>query len=95
MKVIALNGSPRKNGLPAWKMTNRITYWREGGYEVDYVVARGRDVWAIEVKSGRSSKASSLTRFRDRYPEARALLVGGQGIPLETFFNRDAASWLV
>jgi len=49
------------------------------------VVARGRDVWAIEVKSGRSGKASGLTRFRDRYPEARALLVGGQGIPLETF----------
>jgi len=59
------------------------------------VVARGRDVWAIEVKSGRSGKAFGLTRFRDRYPEARALLVGGPGIPLEAFFNRDAASWLV
>ena len=72
-----------------------ITYWREGNHEVDFVVARGRDVWAIEVKSGRSGKASGLTRFLTRYPEARALLVGGQGIPLETFFSRDAASWLV
>ena len=76
-----------------WNTT--ITYWREGDHEVDYVVARGRDVWAIEVKSGRSGKASGLMRFRTRYPEARALLVGGQGIPLEAFFSTDPASWLV
>jgi len=72
-----------------------VTYWREGGHEVDFVVARGNDVWAIEVKSGRSGKTSGLTRFRTRYPEARVLLVGGQGIPLEEFFSRNAGSWLV
>lgn len=72
-----------------------ITYWREGNHEVDYVVARGRDVWAIEVKSGRSGKVGGLPRFLARYPKARSLLVGAQGIPLETFFSRDAASWLV
>ena len=81
------------NGLNS--VEYEITYWREGGHEVDYVVARGRDVWAIEVKSGRSGKMSGLTRFRHHYPGARALLIGGQGIPLETFFNSDAASWLV
>ena len=78
------------NSLPS--VEYEITYWREGNHEADYVVAKGQDVWAIEVKSGRSGKASGLTRFRDRYPQARVLLVGGQGIPLETFFNRDAAS---
>jgi uncharacterized protein len=70
-----------------------ITYWREGNHEVDFVIARGRDIWAVEVKSGRSGKLAGMNRFRDRYPEARALLVGGQGIPLEEFFNRDAAGW--
>uniref|UniRef100_A0A831XFE8 ATP-binding protein n=1 Tax=Geobacter metallireducens TaxID=28232 RepID=A0A831XFE8_GEOME len=72
-----------------------ITYWREGDHEVDFVIARGRDVWAIEVKSGRSGKASGLARFRLRYPEARVLLVGGAGIPLEEFFTKDVATWLV
>jgi predicted AAA+ superfamily ATPase len=72
-----------------------ITYWREGDYEVDFVVARGRDVWAIEVKSGRSGKTAGLTRFRNRYPDARALLVGGPGIPLAEFFSREAGLWLV
>jgi predicted AAA+ superfamily ATPase len=81
------------NGLPS--VEYEITYWREGNHEVDYVVARGRDVWAIEVKSGRSGKTTGLTRFRDRYPKARALLVGGQGIPLEAFFSKDPVSWLV
>jgi uncharacterized protein len=71
-----------------------ITYWREGNYEVDFVVARGRDIWAFEAKSGRSGKTAGLTRFRNRYPEAKALLVGGQGIPLKEFFSRDAALWL-
>jgi len=72
-----------------------ITYWREGYHEVDYVVARGRDVWAVEVKSGRSGKVSGLPRFVARYPKAQSILVGAQGIPLGTFFSRDAASWLV
>jgi hypothetical protein len=40
-------------------------------------------------------EVSGLTRFLTRYPKARPLLVGAQGIPLETFFSRDAASWLV
>ena len=71
-----------------------ITYWREGDHEVDFVIARGRDVWAIEVKSGRSGKASGLARFRLRYPEARVLLVGGAGIPLEEFFAKDVGTWL-
>jgi len=72
-----------------------VTYWREGNYEVDYVVARGRDIWAIEVKSGASGKTSGLARFLKAYPEAKALMIGGQGIPLDDFFNRDVHHWLV
>jgi len=66
-----------------------LTYWREAGHEVDYVVARGTRIWCIEVKSGRSGKTSGLTRFRSRYPRAQPLLVGGQGMPLAQFFSTD------
>lgn len=72
-----------------------ITYWREGNHEVDFVVSRGAEFWAIEVKSGRSGAVSGLARFKQRYPAAKVMLVGGAGIPLEEFFSRDAASWLV
>jgi len=72
-----------------------VTYWREGDHEVDFVIARGRDIWAIEVKSGRSGKSAGLSRFRARYPEAQALLVGAQGIPLDEFFSKNIEGWLV
>jgi uncharacterized protein len=71
-----------------------LTYWREGNHEADFVIARGRDAWAVEVKSGRGGKLAGLTRFRKRYPEAQALLIGAQGIPLIEFFSNDPRLWL-
>jgi predicted AAA+ superfamily ATPase len=72
-----------------------LSYWREGRHEVDFVVSRNRDIWAIEVKSGRGGKSAGLARFRNRYPEAKALLVGAQGIPLVEFFSKPVKTWLV
>ncbi|MFZ9745143.1 MAG: ATP-binding protein [Opitutaceae bacterium] len=79
------------NGLagPAWS----VTYWREGDHEVDFVVAHGASVWAVEVKSGRPGRLSGMAAFRARYPKAGALVLGGEGIPLEEFFQRAATSW--
>ena len=61
-----------------------LFYWREGNYEVDYVLRKGRDVAAIEVKSGANkSRASGLKVFSRRY-KCRTVLIGGSsGIPLE------------
>jgi predicted AAA+ superfamily ATPase len=72
-----------------------LSYWREGGHEVDFVVSRNRDIWAIEVKSGRGGKSAGLARIRNRYPAAKALLVGAQGIPLVDFFSKPVKTWLV
>jgi predicted AAA+ superfamily ATPase len=63
-----------------------VTYWREGNEEVDFVVSRGTAIAAIEVKSGRSGRVSGLAAFRRRYPRARALVIGAEGIPLPDFF---------
>jgi predicted AAA+ superfamily ATPase len=68
---------------PEWS----LAYWRDGDYEVDYVVRRGAAVWALEVKSGRTGKLFGLAAFRKRHPDARALVIGGEGLPLEDFFN--------
>ena len=72
-----------------------VTYWREQDHEVDFVVTRGKHIWAIEVKSGRSAKTSGLSRFKERYPKTQTLLVGSQGIPLEEFFSKDVAGWFI
>ncbi len=73
---------------------HQLTYWREGDKEVDFVVTGGSSTWAIEVKSGRSSKVSGMEKFRLKYPKAKLLVVGGVGIPLEKFFSETPYSWL-
>jgi len=69
-----------------------LTYWRDRADEVDFVVRTGRDVWGIEVKSGRPRPASGLEAFRSRHPRARALIVGSGGMPLEEFFLADPST---
>jgi uncharacterized protein len=75
---------------PTWS----VTYWREGDKEVDFVVTQGREVWALEVKSGRPGRISGLSAFRARYPNSRSLLIGAEGIPLHDFFERPADHFL-
>ncbi len=64
-----------------------IHYWRVGADEVDFVVQYGAAIWAIEVKSGRGHKLPGLHAFRRRYPDCRSLVIGAEGMPLETFFE--------
>jgi hypothetical protein len=69
-------------------------YWRHGNREVDFVTQAGRTVTAFEVTSGRRKDTlPGMKVFLDRYPDARTLLVGGQGIPLEEFLSRPAENW--
>jgi len=83
-------GAHLLNGLqgPDWS----VTYWRDGTAEVDFVVAHGPRVWALEVKGGRSGKISGLEAFRKRY-SAKAWLVGPGGLELADFFGRPASHW--
>jgi len=71
-------------GLP-WE----VLYWREEDKEVDYVVKSPRRLVAIEVKSSRPRGAGGLAAFCARWPEAKPLVVGYGGIPLEEFFGTD------
>ena len=73
---------------------NQLWYWRDGQKEVDYVVSGAGKTLAIEVKSGSTGKAPGLEAFRARCPEARPLLVGGNGVPLEEFFRLPPDVWL-
>lgn len=74
---------------PQWS----IAYWRSGDDEVDYVVAEGSRIWAIEVKSGRSRRTQGLGAFRARWPRAKPWIIGAGGVPLAEFFARPAQEW--
>lgn len=72
-----------------------VSYWRERNWEVDFVLRAGRNVIAIEVKSGRAPDAlSGLRAFAQAFKPNRTLLVGGDGIALEEFLTRPVAHWL-
>lgn len=64
-----------------------VYYWREKNDEVDFIVVRDGDIYAIEVKSGRRGMNSGLSEFRRRFSPAKSFVVGTNGIPLEDFLT--------
>jgi uncharacterized protein len=72
-----------------------VFYWRDRGREVDFILARGRKLVAMEVKSGRrATHLPGLLRFGEAHPSARKLLVGADGVPLEEFLLTPVEDWL-
>jgi predicted AAA+ superfamily ATPase len=65
-----------------------ILYWRDRGREVDFVVERGRNLTAIEVKSGRRrDDLPGMAAFAAAHNPDRTLLVGADGTPLDAFLS--------
>ncbi len=54
-----------------------VYWWREGNDEVDFVVSRGEELGAIEVKSGNETGQSGMAKFLKKHPAARRVIVGG------------------
>ncbi len=52
-----------------------LYYWRDGKHEVDYVLQQGRNIWAIEVKSGRKKNTSGLDQFKKKFPTAKVTII--------------------
>lgn len=72
-----------------------LYYWRERNREVDFVVRSGRQLIAIEVKSGRArDHLPGLAAFVAAFKPQRQLLIGGDGIPIEDFLMQPVAHWL-
>lgn len=71
-----------------------VYYWRQKGWEVDFVIQSRKKLWAIEVKSGRRSNQRGLARFCEHYPDARPLIVGQGGMGVEEFLRTDPKALL-
>lgn len=71
-----------------------VFYWREGDYEVDYVLRKGRRLVAFEIASGRGKKPlAGMEAFARAHNPQRELLVGGRGISLDDFLGSPADRW--
>ena len=70
-----------------------VRYYRDRNDEVDYVVVAGASRTGIEVKSGRADRLEGMAAFRRRFPDARAVLVGRGGVPIDEALATEPAAW--
>ena len=72
----------------------KVHYWREGSLEVDFVIGNGKQLVAIEVKSGKfAGTTPGLTEFSKRHQGCRALVVGSQDFPVGEFLRYPPSHW--
>jgi predicted AAA+ superfamily ATPase len=63
-----------------------LFYWAGRNRELDFVLSRGSDLIAIEVKTtAHKTRLPGITEFSKQFHVSKKLLVGNQGIPLEEF----------
>ena len=62
-------------GMQLTRTDAQLYYWRDGKFEVDYILKHGRNLWAIEVKSGRKKSEKGLYEFCKQYPDAKPVTV--------------------
>lgn len=71
-----------------------VYYWREGTSEIDFILRKGKKITAIEVKTGFEYNTKAFEIFQNKYPQARTLLVGEQGVDIEKFLSTPLETYL-
>jgi len=65
-----------------------LFYWREDNREVNFILKKGDNITALEIKSGNEGISScGLDTFVKKFQPKATLLVGSQGLTLEEFFT--------
>lgn len=64
-----------------------LYYWRDGNYEVDFVLEKGDKVIGLEVKSGMKADNAGMGIFSERFHPEKVLLVGTGGVPYDEFLK--------
>lgn len=73
----------------------RIHFWRHksGKHEVDFVISRGPHLVGVEVKSKNVRSRRGLDGFKDRFPNAKTMVVPND-VPFNEFFSFTADEWI-
>ncbi len=86
-------GSALANGVKGHG--GELFYWSNRNMEIDYALAKGKTLVAIEVKSGRrKTTLPGMEAFSREFHVRRKLLVGADGIPIGEFLLTPVAEWL-
>jgi predicted AAA+ superfamily ATPase len=62
-------------GAQLVRTNEELYYWREKNDEVDFILKRGKKIWAIEVKSNDSRSKKGLDAFKKLYPHAELVII--------------------
>ena len=74
---------------------SRLYYWRESPSEVDFVLAYGEKLLAIEVKSGDDyAIPTDLKLFAGKFKNVTPMVVGADGIAISDFLLQPVESWI-
>lgn len=69
-----------------------LTYWRRDNVEIDFILYDNKNIWLIEVKSGKKKKykANGFKVFQREFGcSAISIIVGSGGMELIDFFSGD------
>ncbi len=66
-----------------------LYYWREGNYELDFILEKGNKLIGLEVKSGMKADNAGMAKFMEKYHPEKVLLIGTGGIPYEEFLKMN------
>jgi uncharacterized protein len=64
-----------------------LFYWRDGNFEVDFVLVFKNQIVGIEVKTGKSKLTSGINRFRENYKPHKIYLISEDGLSWKEFLN--------
>jgi predicted AAA+ superfamily ATPase len=71
-----------------------LYYWTGRNREVDFILARGEQLIAFEVKSNfKKTTLPGITAFSKEFSVYKKILVGGAGLPMRTFFETPVTAW--
>jgi len=71
-----------------------VYYWRKGNNEVDFIISKGSDLIAMEVKSGKKRiNIPGLRLFTEKYKTKKAITIGASGIDIKEFLETPILGW--
>ena len=67
----------------------KVSYWREGNDEVDFVLEKEGRVIALEIKSGNREKTQGMEKFKKTFNPHKSLLIGDSGFSWQEFLQMN------
>jgi len=72
-----------------------LYYWAGRNHEVDFILVKGDQLVAFEVKSNfKKTNLPGITAFSKQFPVKKKILVGGDGVPIHEFLKIPPAYWV-